>query len=41
MLITYHNEGELLTECLDTLLSGPDTPDEILIYDDASGDPAE
>ncbi|MGH7197405.1 MAG: glycosyltransferase family 2 protein, partial [Candidatus Omnitrophota bacterium] len=41
VLVTYHNEGELLTECLDTLLSGSDTPDEILIYDDASGDPAE
>ncbi len=41
VLITYFNEGKLLTECLDTLRSGPDKPDEILIYDDASGDPAE
>jgi glycosyltransferase involved in cell wall biosynthesis len=41
VLITYYNEGELLTECLDSLLSGSVKPDEILIYDDASGDPAE
>ncbi|MGH7198400.1 MAG: glycosyltransferase family 2 protein [Candidatus Omnitrophota bacterium] len=41
VLITYYNEGPLLTECLDTLLSGLDKPDEILVYDDASQDPAE
>jgi len=41
VLITYYSEGPFLRECLDTLLSGPDKPDEILIYDDASPDPAE
>jgi glycosyltransferase involved in cell wall biosynthesis len=41
VLITYHNEGRLLAECLDTLLAQSDRPDEILIFDDASSDPAE
>lgn len=42
VLVTYHDERELLTECLDSLLasSGDDAPDEILVYDDASADPA-
>lgn len=34
--ITYHNEGPLLTECLESLVSETDVPDEILVYDDAS-----
>jgi glycosyltransferase involved in cell wall biosynthesis len=41
ILITYHNEKELLTECLDSLFG--DIPDnvELLIYDDASEYPAQ
>lgn len=34
--ITYHNEGELLTECLNSIISQIDATVEILIYDDAS-----
>src|SRR5437867_2048704 len=41
VLITYHNEGRLLTECLDSLLTQADRPKEILVYDDASDVPAE
>ena len=41
VLITYHNEGELLTECLESLFQQEDRPDEVLIYDDASSVPAE
>ena len=41
VLITYFNEQELLRECLDSLLSQREEPDEILIYDDASVDPVE
>lgn len=41
VLITYHNERELLTECLASLMSQSRPPDEILIYDDASRFPAE
>jgi len=40
VLITYFNERELLRECLDSLLSQQERPDEILIYDDASDYPA-
>lgn len=36
VLITYHNEREMLKECLESLQSGSCLPDEILIYDDAS-----
>ncbi|MSP19109.1 MAG: glycosyltransferase family 2 protein [Bdellovibrionales bacterium] len=36
ILITYHNEKELLTECLRSLMGQLDPCDEILIYDDAS-----
>lgn len=36
VLITYHNEGHLLTQCLRSLWDQSDRPDEILIYDDAS-----
>lgn len=41
VLITYHNEKELLRECLDSLLKGTERPDEVWVYDDASQDPAE
>ncbi len=40
VLITYHNEGELLRECLNSLRAQQDGPDEVLIYDDASDFPA-
>jgi len=36
VLITYHDEKELLTECLKSLHGQLDSCDEILIYDDAS-----
>ncbi|GEP43540.1 glycosyltransferase family 2 protein [Brevifollis gellanilyticus] len=36
VLITYHNEREMLRECLGSLQAGKVQPDEILIYDDAS-----
>jgi glycosyltransferase involved in cell wall biosynthesis len=39
VLITYHNERELLTEALQSLLSQPAPPDEVLVYDDASSSP--
>lgn len=38
---TYFNEGEMLTHSIETLLSGRDGPEAILIYDDASSDPAQ
>ena len=41
VLVTYHNEGRLLGECLDSLLHQKERPDEVLIYDDASEAPAE
>jgi glycosyltransferase involved in cell wall biosynthesis len=41
VLITYHDEGPLLTECLDSLRNGTSQPDEILVYDDASRIPPE
>jgi len=34
--ITYHDEGRLLTECLESLGAQGRLPDEILVYDDAS-----
>lgn len=40
VLITYHNEKELLTECLQSILSQSPPPLEILVYDDASDFPA-
>jgi glycosyltransferase involved in cell wall biosynthesis len=40
VLITYHNEGALLTECLDSLAAQLDYLSEIIIYDDASVAPA-
>lgn len=41
ILITYHNEQSLLTECLESLLAQSVQIDEILIYDDASAFPAQ
>lgn len=41
VLITYHNERELLRECLESLLNQSEKPDEVLVYDDASDYPAE
>lgn len=40
VLVTYHNEKKLLTECLQSMVSQMDPPEEILIYDDASHFPA-
>lgn len=40
VLITYYNERELLTECLESLLANTELPDEILVYDDHSEFPA-
>lgn len=40
LLITYHDERELLTECLRSLAGQIGPEDEILIYDDASAYPA-
>jgi len=34
--ITYHNEGELLTDCLKSFCEAPEKPDEIIVFDDAS-----
>lgn len=36
ILITYHGERELLTECLDSILNQLRPEDEVLVYDDAS-----
>jgi glycosyltransferase involved in cell wall biosynthesis len=41
VLITYYNEREMLTECLESLLANTELPDEILVYDDASDYPAQ
>ena len=41
VLITYYNEGKLLSECIDSVARQAGAPDELLVYDDASGDPAE
>ncbi|XWX02925.1 glycosyltransferase family 2 protein [Aggregatilineales bacterium SYSU G02658] len=40
VLITYYNERDLLTECLESLLANTQLPDEILVYDDCSEFPA-
>lgn len=40
VLITYHDERELLTDCLNSLFSGGQHVREILVYDDASTWPA-
>lgn len=39
ILITYHNEKELLTQCLNSLKGQLDTCDEIILFDDASEAP--
>lgn len=41
LLITYYNEKELLTECLESVSRQSILPDEVLIYDDASDFSAE
>jgi hypothetical protein len=41
VLITYHDERELLTECLLSFLGAPSPPDRVLVFDDASRYPAE
>src|ERR1044071_905867 len=41
VLITYHNERQLLTNCLESLQKNARLPDQLLIYDDASTDPPE
>lgn len=41
VLITYHDEGELLGECLRSLDSDVIVPDEVRIFDDASEVPLE
>src|SRR5262245_29459086 len=41
VLITYHGEKGLLHECLKSLTNQGAAPDEILVYDDASGAPAQ
>lgn len=40
-LITYHNEGRWLTDCLESIVPQLAPDDEVIIYDDASDDPAE
>lgn len=40
ILITYHNEGPWLRECIESVRNQTGAPDEILVYDDASSDPA-
>jgi hypothetical protein len=40
VLITYHDERELLRECLTSLCAQTDAPDEVIVYDDASVEPA-
>lgn len=41
VLITYHNEGPLLRECLDSLLASGERPDEVFIHDDGTHEPAD
>lgn len=41
VLVTYHNEASLLTECLQSLCDADSLPDEIIVYDDASAVPPE
>src|SRR5579871_448750 len=40
VLVTYCGERELLAECLGSFLAQSDPPDEIIVYDDASSEPA-
>jgi glycosyltransferase involved in cell wall biosynthesis len=41
LYITYHNERELLTELIQSVASGWDRPEEIIVYDDCSSFPAQ
>ncbi|HET9438642.1 MAG TPA: glycosyltransferase family 2 protein [Longimicrobiales bacterium] len=41
VLITYHNEGRWLTECLQSIVPQLAADDEVLIHDDASSERAE
>ena len=41
VLITYWNDGALLRECLSSLAAQTEPPDEILVYDDGSAEPAD
>lgn len=41
ILVTYHDEQSLLTECLNSIFEQTVLPDEVVIYDDASKYPAE
>lgn len=34
--ITYYNDGRLLTRAIEGLFNGSNTPDEVVVYDDAS-----
>lgn len=40
VLVTYHDECELLTACLRSFLEAPEPPDRVLVFDDASVHPA-
>lgn len=40
VVITYYEEGTLLTECLESLLWQTNVPEEVIVYDDASTTPA-
>jgi len=40
VLITYHDERELLHECLRSLRAQTGAPEEVIVYDDASIEPA-
>jgi hypothetical protein len=37
---TYYNEGPMLADAIAGLLAQPHAPDKVLVYDDASSDPA-
>jgi cellulose synthase/poly-beta-1,6-N-acetylglucosamine synthase-like glycosyltransferase len=39
-LITYHNEGRWLADCLESIVPQLERDDDVIIYDDASDDPA-
>jgi len=41
VLITYYNERGLLRDCLESIISQPKPPDEIIVYDDASAERAD
>lgn len=41
VLITYYNEKTLLADCLESLFQGNLYPEEVIVFDDYSTDPAE